>query len=506
MFDKKILCLGDNSITTDQLVSALAQQSRTKNHGLIADYKTVPTVPGYYHTTVIDIIPGEIAKLSEYFDTIMLVDQSPDSWTDPILFSSTKHLLRTLHEQGRDVQFQNPDHEQATPTSFFRSLVETNKSFCIYPFIQLLSRDNENTLLCSRSYTPVAKLNQVTDWSTDPVYQDIRTKMIAGETLPNHCADCYQVESSGGEGARIYETVLWATKLGLTSIDDLKTITSPVYHEVRASNKCNLMCRSCEPQDSHLIDREFRLLGITPARPALKSYPGFDRVDLESIERLYVAGGEPSVMLEVYEFLRKCIATGKTDFEFMINTNAAKFSDTFLDLCRHFPKLGFSVSLDGVGLVNDYIRWPSKFHEIVKNIHQLQDHGHHVAFIDVVSIYNVASLGELLSFQDSEFPGAPVQMQFDIFKDDIQSAYNYPNNQAAVESLAQCKKTNAYLNYSRGIKSIVDQLYDHYAGDPECDLDKLKKFAEFNLALDQSRKHKLEDYIPNLAQELSCIS
>lgn len=503
MFNKKILCLGDNSESTDQMVSDLANSDHTINHGLISDAKFEPKVSGYYHTTVVDLIPGEIVNLAEQFDAIVLLDQEPESWSDPLLYSATHHLLANLKAKNKIVIFQNSKHESETSTSFFTNLVKTNKSFCLYPWIQLLSRDNENTLLCSKSFEPVAKLDEVGDWQTDPVYTEYRNKMLAGEMLPKHCEDCYIIESTGGESQRIYDTILWATKLGLKSFEDLKTIKDPVYHEARPSNKCNLMCRSCSPQDSSLIDKEYKTLKIDSVNKAFKNYAGFSRVNLSSLQRLYVAGGEPSIMPEVHEFLEKCIKEKKTDFEFSINTNAAKITDKFLKLCSSFTKLNFTVSLDGVGLINDYIRWPSKFSEIVKNTHRFEEQGHRVSFIDVVGIYNLTNLGELLEFQDSEFPGCSVQIQYNETPLDLQSAYNYPNNQEAVDSLLRCKKTEAYYNYSRGTGSIVDQLYDYYSKDPPVKISMIKKFIEFNDKLDASRKHRLEDYIPQVARAIS---
>ena len=76
-------------------------------------------------------------------------------------------------------------------------------------------------------------------------YQKIRQSMIRRQTLPNHCNVCYKIEDKGIQSARQEETVEWALKLNLTSTDDLKTITDPVYYEVRPSNICNLMCRMC---------------------------------------------------------------------------------------------------------------------------------------------------------------------------------------------------------------------------------------------------------------------
>ena len=85
----------------------------------------------------------------------------------------------------------------------------------------------------------------------------------------------------------------------------------------------------------------------------------------------------------------------------------------------------------------------------------------------------------------------------------MRSSYNYPNNQEAIDSLLRCMKTDVYLNYSRGTKSIIDQLYNHYIKDPQCDIVKLKKFIEFSDKLDRSRKQKLEDYIPQVARAIS---
>jgi len=64
------------------------------------------------------------------------------------------------------------------------------------------------------------------------------------------------------------------------------------------------------------------------------------------MERIYIAGGEPTVMPSVYAFLRKCVAKGKTDFEININTNAVKISDKLFDLFSKFPKLWFTCSID----------------------------------------------------------------------------------------------------------------------------------------------------------------
>ena len=496
MFEQKILCLGNNSIDTDQKVSALAKEDQTANHGLISNNSFIPAEIGYYHTTVADLKFGAIANLAQYFDTILLLDQPPDQWSHPILFSATIKLINDFRELGHRIEYQNL--ETTKHNDFFNQLLKTNKSFCIQPFIHLHSRGNGYTNLCERSLTPVAKLENL-DWQNDPAHQEIRNNMLAGKLNEPHCNYCYDIEKAGGNGARYHDTLEWVVKLNLKSLDDLKSIKSPKYYSVRPSNKCNIRCRSCVPRDSHLIEKEFKTIGIH-YETEFVNYPGFEIVDINNVERLLAAGGEPTVMPEFYEFLKKCIDNNKTNFEFCINTNAVKFSDKLLNLLDHFKNFKPSVSLDGVGKINDYIRWDSDFDQIVKNTHKLINRGHQVSFISVVSIYNITSLYKLLEFQDSEFPDSPVMLQFDSFRDDIQSPYNHPNIQLALASLEKCKKTNAYLNYSRGTKSIIDTLYKHYANDPTCDIEKLGKFFEFNDKLDQSRNSKLIDYIPELEE------
>jgi len=282
----------------------------------------------------------------------------------------------------------------------------------------------------------------------------------------------------------------------------LQDIKSPVYYEIRPSNKCNIMCRSCIPLYSHLIDKEYKKIGINVknTQQAREFYSGFELVNFDNLHELYVSGGEPTVMPELYEFLRKCIATGNVDFQFSINTNANKISQKLLDLFAHFSNLHFTVSLDGFEKINDYIRYPSDFYTVVNNIKTLRQQGHRVSFISVVSIYNVTSLYQLMEFQDQEFTNWPVQLQYATTANDILSPFLCPDTELALYSLERCKKTKSYLNYSRGTKSIIDEVHNFYQNPHVIDYPRLKEFFEFNNKLDQSRNQKLADFVPELAR------
>ena len=62
-FNKKILCLGNNSQDTDTRVTFLSEQSNTKNHGLITDINQPRIGFGYYHTSIYDMEFGKIKEL-----------------------------------------------------------------------------------------------------------------------------------------------------------------------------------------------------------------------------------------------------------------------------------------------------------------------------------------------------------------------------------------------------------------------------------------------------------
>jgi sulfatase maturation enzyme AslB (radical SAM superfamily) len=84
----------------------------------------------------------------------------------------------------------------------------------------------------------------------------------------------------------------------------------------------------CTPTSSHLIGREYKKINLVSKIPP-KERSDFSMVNFTNLKKLYVAGGEPTAMTEFYDFLDLCIEQNKTDFEFLVNTNATKLSNRF---------------------------------------------------------------------------------------------------------------------------------------------------------------------------------
>jgi molybdenum cofactor biosynthesis enzyme MoaA len=498
MFNKKILCLGNNSEDTDKQVYFMSRKNKTKNHGLMNKIDSNLTDYGFYHVSLVDLSAGQIIKIANQFDQIILLDQPESTWSSNILLFSTFNLMVELEKNGLDTNFRN--NSNIARYSYFDNLFQQNKSFCIYPWIEL-TEQNEKITLCARSEVEVTTRQKLHDWRNDSNFNEIRQKMLLGEKLDEHCEVCYYYEDNNIESYRQFDSKYWISRLGIDSLQDLEKITHPYFYEVRLSNKCNLMCRSCNPSYSHLIEQEVKTHKLTFFDDSEKfyKYTAIDIIDIESLNSksmVYLTGGEPTIINDVFKFMQDCINRKRTDFHLTFSTNGMKFSQKFIDLTRHFNNVNFSFSMDGYDKVNDYWRWNSKWNTLVSNAKLMQSLGHQVNINCVPGIYNVTNLHLLYEFLDKEFPFTTVYLQLNYEKN--QSAMNHPDAELVVKSMERCMQTGTYYSDGKSNKTTIDRLHSHYSKNPECNLSDLKNFFEYMDTLDKIRDVRMKDYIPEL--------
>lgn len=493
---KKVLCLGNNTTNTDIKTRQLASDAGVVCLGLLSeldspiqllDYQS----DGYYHSSVYDVEFGRLKDLCENFDLVIMLDQPKDQWEHPTSFYLTVKLIESLKTKTK---FLDPSYKSGI--NFFETLVKENKSFCIFPFIEMLT-NFDSTTVCCRSNTPIVKISDLENFQTDPHYQAIRKNMINGIMMPEHCGACYRIESKGIISPRQQETVEWANVLNINSIEDLDNIKSPAYYEVRPDNKCNLQCRTCNPLNSHLIAKEYKTLGIKMLENKPKKHTsGFEIIKFDNLKKLYIAGGEPMVMPAFYQFLDRCIETNNTDFEILVNTNGTKLSEKFKLQLKEFSNFQFIFSIDGFEDLNHYVRWPSQWSDIIDNIQYLRQTGHRVTVNTTVSIYNITSLDRLFEFVDQHFPGTLIHCQI-VEDPEYMSPFLFPDPDMALASLRRIKNLNCYKNDSL-LASSIDGYISYFETNWVFNTKSLSCFFEINDKLDQSRNIQLKDYLPEL--------
>jgi sulfatase maturation enzyme AslB (radical SAM superfamily) len=320
---------------------------------------------------------------------------------------------------------------------------------------------------------------------------------------------CYAYEDRGIESYRQFETMDWVVQLNLQTVEDLSKIKRPHFYEVHTGNHCNIKCRGCQPSASAPIGVEFKKFNIVPPGPIswTPQASSVDRIDIDNLDKtttVYFQGGEPTIMPEVLDFMKKCVAKNRTDFNLTMCTNGVKISQEFLDVVGNFPNTNFSFSIDGYDKINDYWRSGSNWQKVIANAHMIQSLGHSVSINTVPGIYNVTNLHLLFEFLDREFPFTAIYLQINYLP--WQSAFNHPLKELVVESMQKCMQTSIYHCNGKSCKSAIDSIYNHYSNNPVCDIKSLQDFFAFNDQLDRARGTKLADFIPELEAARSYIT
>ena len=127
----------------------------------------------------------------------------------------------------------------------------------------------------------------------------------------------------------------------------------------------------------------------------------------QHIRELYFAGGEPLMIPEHYNILQFMVDEGHAqNCCIRYNSNGTDIPEKLLELWKHFREVTFNFSIDAYGDKNDYIRYPSKWSTIEKNIKMLDSTLPHIRIniAAAAQLLNIAYIDELAQWkQDQQF-------------------------------------------------------------------------------------------------------
>jgi MoaA/NifB/PqqE/SkfB family radical SAM enzyme len=166
------------------------------------------------------------------------------------------------------------------------------------------------------------------------------------------------------------------------------TLASPKvrYADIRLGNVCNLTCRMCTPVATRLWVPHFNSVQPKAYRiPAAElkvlgqnnwvkqeSVGWLLEQSLPNVEALHFAGGEPLILPEMVQALQYCVDTGRAgEIDLTFNTNLTVLPEKVTSLWRHFRSVSVLCSIDGFGRTTEYIRRPSKWSDIDRNLRTL---------------------------------------------------------------------------------------------------------------------------------------
>jgi MoaA/NifB/PqqE/SkfB family radical SAM enzyme len=263
--------------------------------------------------------------------------------------------------------------------------------FCIMPWMHLNVNPLGDVLQCciSSSNGEVGHLRDNTlaeIWNGDPM-RDLRLRLLNGGK-PASCHKCFEQEANGIPSFRQginqrYEHHLDSVTTVTNSDGSVDEMTLR-YWDFRFSNLCNMKCRMCCHDFSSAWHADMiKLDGPTsvPADAVVNvtdtSIDDIHRVldeQIDNVEEIYFAGGEPLLMDEHYYILEKLIARGRRDVRLRYNSNLLKIKHKHWDnieLWRNFDSVTVFASLDAMGPRAEYLRHGTVWSTIDENIRRL---------------------------------------------------------------------------------------------------------------------------------------
>lgn len=247
---------------------------------------------------------------------------------------------------------------------------------------------------------------------------DLRQSFLDGERHPD-CNRCWREENAGRTSKRQHTL----TRLQ-HMIDDCDWTTEPgalQFLDLKLGNICNLKCRICGSWSSstfaaeeirYQTDRKNNFhyamiqLGRWP-REQMKFWKDLEQ-RMSAIRYLEFTGGEPFMILEHFDLLRKLVDKGHaSNIEIHYNTNGTMYPSAAEDIWRNFRHVEIAFSIDDVEARFEYQRAGADWTSVnahIKQFHDMKNRNHNITLqvCTTVNVFNVMYLEDVASWIDQQ--------------------------------------------------------------------------------------------------------
>jgi hypothetical protein len=273
------------------------------------------------------------------------------------------------------------------------------KTFCVLPFFsqeRLLNGTVKACCLLPDTYQ----------------LEHIQQAMIAGQQ-PRECEQCWRLENNAQTSTRQLrnQTFSWIWERDLEDIfqDVLKSDFSNRILKLETSNTCNSTCLTCYPGFSSSwaeLHRQSQKKNIQIFRnqPWANKKVNLDNINWSELLMLSFQGGEPFYEKKNFEILEHLISIGNTKLFVGILTNGSvDITDHQKRILEKFPNLNVCLSVDGVGSVFEYMRFPLQWEQFNKNFVYFKSITSNISANCAVSNVNIWYLQETIDWFHSEY-------------------------------------------------------------------------------------------------------
>lgn len=349
-------------------------------------------------------------------------------------------------------------------------------NFCSVPFLSMYLKENLTTDLARpcceyRGKFLNEKIENVDEYFNSNSYKKLR-QAFNSRIMPKNCITCVNDEKSGIESKRIDFNNDYYDQAKYFYENKTTECPPPIYYDIRPSNYCNLECVMCNPDNSSAIDKRYKeydnesfyLKHFTYKNQHDDNWVDFLYKNAKYIKKICYAGGEPLLMPQVINSINWFVDNGYSEnIEIKFLTNATVFRSKWVNLFPKFKRVEFNLSIDGVGDVIEYVRYPTKWNVVEKNLKffkQLNEEYKHVdvklipsiQLLNFVGFHKLIRLGKQLNFrmnvtpvyhsQDNDylyFTRLPVELrqkEVKLIRQELEDYNDHNLNDSILENLA----------------------------------------------------------------------
>lgn len=380
----------------------------------------------------------------------------------------------------------------------------TNKSICTLPWHGFELEPNGNVKNCIISNTQLGNIDNqnIADILHGDKNKTLKQKMLE-DKKPYNCAGCYLQEKGrtnlSSISSRLYYLKELAKKTDLNFYDKVKNF-SLKHVDLRWTNSCNQACVYCSPELSSKWAQELKVK-IKSKKESREAVKNFVFENIEQLENVYLAGGEPMLMKENMEFLT-LLKEKNPDCNVRVNTNLSTTNTGIFELLCELSNVHWTVSVEAIEEEYNYIRYHGNWHDFSKNIDVISKLDHKITFNMLHFILNYKSIHTCVDylkgkgFKDNSFVIGP------LYNPPHLNTMNLPDEMMH-EVLFDLK--DRLERHPMGyLKNSYENLVEYYTS---TNFKKNMKSFYYNLgSMDQRRKQDARNVFPELFKGLDAYT
>jgi hypothetical protein len=367
----------------------------------------------------------------------------------------------------------------------------------------------------------------------------LRSQLASG-IWPTACENCRSAEENGSDSIR----TIWNRSLKDFDIPIKKRMNpeNVKFLDLTFGTKCNSKCMTCSPTLSDFWEDEFNEIAKNSKQHNFPTIKTSSRISITvndsikiidtfpNVEFIAFVGGEPTISDEHINFLKKLIEKKSSkNINLSYVTNLTGITEELIDIWENFKHIYLSVSIDGYGKVNEYIRYPFKWKKIQSSLNKIlskvlssrHDKKYNLGLSYTPSVFNAGSSAEffeywydlLKTYPDPDADGRLLYATGCHINRISWPEYTMMTLLPLEYREKEIKKLEVLLNkiekdQSEGLKihnSLIDsiRLLINWLGENqihnETTLNLLKSFIQES---DRYRNRHIKDYLPDLYFEL----